>query len=151
MRKVKHGHSKGNKEFPEYGAWKKMKGRCNNRKDKVYKYYGGRGITVCDEWHSFGNFLKDMGKRPSTLHSLDRKDNNGNYEPSNCRWATKVEQATNRRSNRFINFYGTNKTLSEWSKIINISWSALDSRLKNGCSIQKALTTPLIAKYSHKK
>ena len=83
---------------PEYMVWIAMKGRCINPKNENWKSYGGRGITVCGRWlKSFADFLADMGKRPSSLHSIDRKNNDGNYEPSNCRWATKSEQRLNQR------------------------------------------------------
>ena len=92
----RHGHS--TQRSPEYLSWAAMKSRCLNSNRKEYPYYGGRGITVCDRWQeSFENFLQDMGKRPSKTHSLDRIDNSGNYDPSNCRWATKSEQIANRR------------------------------------------------------
>lgn len=82
----------------EYIAWKAMKARCLNPNHKSYAGYGGRGISICKEWEcSFENFFRDMGFRPSELHSVDRIDNDGNYEPSNCRWATKAEQTRNRR------------------------------------------------------
>lgn len=83
---------------PEYITWIHMKARCSNPKDKRYKHYGGRGIKVCDRWvDSFESFFSDMGKRPTSQHSIDRINVNGDYEPSNCRWATPTEQRHNRR------------------------------------------------------
>lgn len=94
----KHGCAKTNNRPSEYQTWCDMKQRCQNSNLANYHLYGGRGITVCASWDFFENFLIDMGRKPSPLHSLDRIDVNGNYEPSNCRWATAKEQSNNKRN-----------------------------------------------------
>lgn len=96
-RKATHGHTTGGKSSPTYHIWSAMVQRCINPKTRKYNDYGGRGIKVCDRWRVFQNFLDDMGVKPHGL-SLDRIDNNGNYEPGNCRWATGAEQVRNRRA-----------------------------------------------------
>jgi len=88
---------RGGKATTEYQIWNGMHGRCKLPKHASYKYYGAKGIKVCDRWSSFENFFADMGERPSQEHSLDRKDNNGDYTPENCRWATGKEQFANQR------------------------------------------------------
>lgn len=95
----KHGHRTGRQSTPTYRAWHSMLCRCYQPAQRSWKLYGGRGIVVCDRWRDFKNFLADMGEKPLGL-TLDRLDNDGNYEPSNCRWATALEQVRNRRCNK---------------------------------------------------
>lgn len=124
----------------EYGAWEHMKTRCYNKKVSDYKNYGGRGIKVCDEWrNSFLAFYKDMGEKPTPKHTLDRIDNDGDYEPGNVRWATRLDQANNRRSNHWLTIGDETLTLSQWSKEIGINYYTLKSRLRRGWSTKKIL------------
>lgn len=130
--KTTHGCSENNKT-PEYVTWLGIKARCYNVNSGSYPHYGGRGITVCDEWkNSFQQFLKDMGKRPTPKHSIDRYPNNetGNYEPSNCRWATREEQDRNRRSNKWFEFDGENLILTDWARKLECDHSALSYMIK---------------------
>lgn len=142
MWKGTHRHASGGRPTPTYISWIQMRQRCNNKNAPNYHNYGGRGITICSDWNDFECFLKDMGERKSIEYSLDRIDNNGNYEPNNCRWATQKEQGNNQRTNVILDFYGTSKTVSEWSRIVNINKNTLYDRIYKGWSIFKALTTP---------
>jgi len=127
---------------PTYFSWGNMIQRCTNPKYTHYARYGGRGITVCTRWFDFANFLEDMGERPKGT-TLDRIDVNGNYEPSNCRWATRQEQSLN-RSNCFYTLRGVTKSWSEWFKHYNIKRSTFDQRVYvYKWSIIKALETPV--------
>lgn len=123
----------------EYATWSAMLGRCSNPKHSAWPDYGGRGITVCTAWLKFDNFYADMGARPSGK-SLDRVDNSGNYEPRNCRWATKKEQARNRRGNRLVEFNGTTATLAETAARVGLPVSTVRDRLNAGWPTEVALT-----------
>lgn len=138
----KHGSAFRERRTPENRIWNHMIGRCTNRNDAAWEDYGGRGIKVCDRWReSFANFLADMGPRTSPRHSIDRIDNDGDYEPNNCRWATKHQQMQNIRSNRRITFNGETHVLSEWARRLEMSLQTLHSRLRRGWSVSRAFST----------
>lgn len=130
-------HGEANKSR-EYAIWRAMKYRCLIPTCKEYRYYGGRGILICDRWiNSFENFLKDMGRRPTPNHSIDRyPDKNGNYEPSNCRWATSKEQANNTRRNVFLEYAGISMTIGNWTKLIGLSGDTLRNWFNKGKTLE---------------
>lgn len=134
-KKTKHGQCRTS----EYGIWGNMLQRCYNPKTKNYHNYGERGITVCQEWHDFKNFIRDMGKRPSNQHSIDRKDNNGNYNKNNCHWATREEQNRNKRTNRNITIDGETKIITDWCNQFGQQVAVVRQRLKRGLTIKEAL------------
>lgn len=117
--------------------------RCTNPDDKDYPNYGGRGITVCDRWRpkevGYWNFLSDMGKAPGPEYTLDRRDNDGNYEPGNCRWVTRKVQNNNRRSSRRLTHRDRTMTVAEWAEFIGCSRKRLWKRLKLGWPVEKVL------------
>lgn len=128
---------------PEYNSWAAIVSRCTNPRSESYGNYGGRGITVCDDWrNSFSAFYADVGPRPSKDHSLDRIDPDGNYDPSNCRWSDRHDQSRNKRNNRWITHNGETRTISDWADLIGIRRSALRSRLKRH-SVEVALSAPV--------
>jgi hypothetical protein len=130
---TKHGGAKRAGHAPEYAVWAGMIQRCTNPADLNYHNYGGRGITVCDRWReSFEAFKSDMGPRPSQRHTIDRIDVNGNYEPSNCRWATATEQARNTRSNRRITVGDVTLCVAEWAERSGIPIETVHARLYRG-------------------
>lgn len=129
--------------IPEYQAWRNMVVRCTNPKYKFYHRHGGRGIKVCDRWRgSYAAFLEDMGVKPSPSLTLDRIDNDGDYTPENCRWATRKEQSRNSRTNHNLTFQGKTQCLAAWADETGIKAGTLYSRLKNGWSTERALTEP---------
>lgn len=134
---------------PEYRTWTSVKQRCYNPNHTEYHRYGARGIKVCKRWRSFDNFFADMGERPSKNYSIDRINNDKDYKPSNCRWATAKEQANNRRSNRLLTFNGKAQNMKQWATEIGIPYVTLYQRLsKQGWSVERALTeTPVESKY----
>ena len=144
-KRVRHGesYSRNQKLTPEYYVWNGMRRRCDTPSAKSYARYGGRGIRVCERWADFRAFLADMGRRPTAMHRIERIDNDGNYEPRNCRWATPLEQARNRRNNRLLTFDGKTKGLSVWAEELGLSPEALASRLRFGHTTTVAFTEPL--------
>lgn len=131
----------GKSDTPEAYAWSSMIRRCYNPSCNVYRYYGGRGITVCDRWkHSMESFINDMGPRPEGRYSLDRIDNDKNYELSNCRWATKIAQARNTRANKLIEFNGKTQCVSAWSEELNVPSHLLYDRIRRGWAFKDAIT-----------
>lgn len=134
----KHGMSK----LVEYPVWNMMMQRCYNSANKNYKDYGGRGILVCARWREFPNFYVDMGSRPSSKHSIDRIDVEGNYEPSNCRWASATVQVRNRRDTKYLTVGGVKKPLAEWAEDRGMKASTLRQRVYvYGWSEERAVLT----------
>ena len=137
-------HIHGQYGTPTYNVWRTMRQRCLNPRCNVYEYYGGRGITVCKRWDSFAAFLEDMGECPKGL-TLDRyPDKDGHYEPGNCRWATRTEQARNTRRNRMVTLNGKTMCLAAWAEEYGLSARIVCTRIyTQKWSIERALTTPL--------
>jgi len=139
-----HGDSGKTKE---YKAWKHIKERCYNKNDRRYSDWGGRGIKVCDRWlepngQGYINFLADIGRCPPECNSIDRKDNDGNYCPENCRWATTKQQSRNQRTNRTITAFGKTQCVAAWAEELGISAGMLYRRIYRGWSAEEILTAP---------
>lgn len=133
---TKHGMS----ETKVWYAWQRLRDRCYQPKNKAYPSYGGRGIKVCKRWMKFDNFFADMGNPPSDMHSIDRINVNGDYMPSNCRWATQKEQANNRRSNTWLTAFGRTQTIAQWSDELGIKRPTICQRLARGATHAEALS-----------
>jgi len=136
----------GMRYTPEWLAWKNMRGRCNDPGNPSYPRYGGRGVKVCARWSEFQPFFDDMGARPSKRASIDRKDNDGDYTPENCHWASQKEQARNRRTSTAIEFRGQTRTVAEIADITHVPSNILYSRIYLGWDIERAVSTPVQAR-----
>lgn len=139
-RKLVHGMSKSS----EFRCWSAMKNRCLNSRVPAFHNYGGRGILVCERWlgdAGFSNFLADMGPRPAGF-DLDRIDNNGNYEPGNCRWTTRKVNGRNRRTNALVMFQGKMRPISECAELSGVAVGRLYSRIGRGWDIERAIAQP---------
>jgi hypothetical protein len=140
----RHGHTRHGKQSRTWRSWKSMMQRCYLKTAPDYPRYGGRGICVCDRWHAFEDFLADMGER-HLGRTLDRfPDNNGNYEPKNCRWATLVEQANHTRGNVVVIFNGNAVTISQLARTIDMNVCTLWDRIqRRGWSVEEATSRPV--------
>lgn len=124
----RHGHSPAGRPSPTYQSWQDMHKRCRNPQNKGFADYGGRGIRICERWHDFATFLNDMGEKPPGM-TLDRIDNDGHYEPGNCRWATRHEQNNNRRNNRYFTAFGKTQNVAAWASQFGVSWMLVYNRV----------------------
>jgi hypothetical protein len=140
-----HGESTKGNESKEFRAWVYMIARCTNPKTKLWHRYGGRGIKVATIWlDDFRAFLANVGRAPSSEHSLDRINNDGNYEPGNVRWATKIEQANNTKRNRLFDFRGEQRTVAQWARHLGINYFTLIYRLDTlGLPFEEAISKKL--------
>lgn len=131
-RQTKHGEAVRSKHLSkEYRAWSQMKSRCYTKSCPNFKRYGARGIRVCARWlKSYKNFLLDMGRAKSRLHSLERNNNQGNYQPSNCRWATRKDQQRNTRGNRFYSHLGQTKCIAAWAEHYGMTYSGMRKKIR---------------------
>lgn len=132
------------KDYILHSVWGRMLDRCRNTNNKDYNIYGGRGITVCARWKKYNNFYDDMILGYEKGLTLDRINSDGNYEPSNCRWATVKQQSNNRRSNHKITFNGITQNLQQWSEQLGIKAPTIRYRLRNGWSVNDALTKEIM-------
>jgi hypothetical protein len=137
-----NGFKHGGSYTPEYGVWKGIHTRTTNTNFVKYSHYGGRGIKVCKRWKSFANFYADMGPRPSPKHSIERQNNEGDYTPENCRWATAEEQQRNRSDTVIISAQGRSLCLTDWAAELGITINNLKKRLRNGWPEDLAVTLP---------
>lgn len=138
-RNCKVGYIHGGHGTTEHKIWDGIKQRCLNPRAPAYRHYGGRGITICDRWLSFENFLADMGKRPSKDHSINRVDNNGPYSPENCIWATWLEQNNNHSKNRWLEHDGLKMTMAQWARRLGINYKTFKWYIYVGQTLQQVI------------
>jgi hypothetical protein len=144
VRNARHGHTRGERFSPEYRTWAHILSRCTNPNTRDYPRYGGRGITVCEEWRlSFESFFEHVGRRPSARHSIDRIDNSRGYEPGNVQWATTAQQNRNRRNNLWIEFNGERLVVIDWAARLGIPAGAIYHRIGRGIVDPARLLAPL--------
>jgi hypothetical protein len=149
LNSMTHGETLGGRMSPEYCVWKAMLQRCRNPNNPRYASYGGRGIRVCVKWQNdFAAFLLDMGRRPTSRHSIERINNDGDYKPSNCRWELPGRQMVNRRNTRTIHRNGKDVPLADLAKKHGIPANTLRFRVLGGWDLERALTQPVRPKRS---
>lgn len=147
---LRHGHArtKGASRTPTYLSWQSMMDRCTGSNRRWWPRYGGRGITVHADWRDFATFLRDMGERPPGTW-LDRIDNDRNYEPGNCRWATPTQQQANKSSNRIVEYHGEKRALVEWARALDLNYQTLQNRIHvQGLDPAEAIERPGIGPFS---
>lgn len=138
-----HGNAPRGRKPAEYDVWSAMRSRCNSPSDPGFRHYGGRGIKVCQRWDTFAAFLSDMGRRPSERHSIDRIDNDGDYEPGNCRWATQKDQCRNQRSNVWVTYGGERRVLAELVEAHGKDYMRVYQRIRRGWDAERAINEPV--------
>lgn len=127
---------------PEYHSWRNMQKRCFDPKNQAYRYYGARGITVCERWKSFRNFLLDMGRKPHPRFTIERENVDGGYEPSNCKWIARSEQGRNKRNSVFVTYAGRRMLLIDAIDDMGLSRGLVQNRLRAGWTLAQALSLP---------
>lgn len=147
-----HGYARIHDTAPEYKIWVAIKDRTTKEHNKSYASYGGRGIDICERWrNSFQAFIDDVGRRPEKSLTLDRIDNNGNYEPGNCRWATRKTQSSNRRVTLKLTWNNETLSIADWAAKTGMSYRCLYSRIHKGWSTERAMTTPVGKDWANRK
>lgn len=125
-----------------FNSWRGMQSRCKQESHNRFAKYGGRGIAICEAWNSYEQFYKDMGERPSASHQIDRIDNDGNYCPENCRWATRSEQARNKSNTVMIEFRGEVRSAHDWGELVGMNGKSIAQRIRKGWTAEQAITFP---------